>query len=50
MYKLDKTIDNLRAKYGSSIIQRAVFLNSGVKPVTGGTPEDDTIPLMKSDL
>jgi DNA polymerase-4 len=50
MYKLDKTIDNLRAKYGSSIIQRAVFLNSGVKPVTGGTREDDTIPLMKSDL
>jgi len=38
---LDSTIDRLRQRYGKRAICRGSFLNSGVKPVTGGVGEDE---------
>lgn len=46
---LDHTIDQLRLKYGNTIIQRCTFLHSGVSPVMGGVGDDD-YPMMKSAL
>jgi len=39
--RLDQTIDNLRMKFGSRVVFRSVFLNSGLSPVTGGVMEED---------
>lgn len=47
--KLDRVIDALRAKYDPKAIMRASFVNSGIKPMTGGVGEDD-FPLMSSIL
>jgi len=38
---LDGVIDNIRIKYGSRSIIRSCFLNSGLKPLTGGVMEED---------
>lgn len=38
---LDKTIDNLRLKFGSKSVFRSVFLHSGICPITGGVMEDE---------
>lgn len=38
---LDFAIDGIRKKYGSRSIVRSCFVNSGLKPVTGGVIEDD---------
>ncbi|NLJ33456.1 MAG: DNA polymerase IV [Firmicutes bacterium] len=46
---LDTVVDKMRVKYGSNIIMRAVFLHSGIKPLTGGVGEED-YPLMSSIL
>jgi len=46
---LDKTLDNIRLKYGVKSIFRGSFLNSGIKPITGGVGPDD-YPLMTSIL
>lgn len=46
---LDAAIDHLRARYDNKIITRACFLNSGIKPISGGLPEDE-YPLMSSML
>jgi len=46
---LDKIIDKIRIKYDSNSIVRCCFLNSGIKPLTGGVGEDD-YPLMGSIL
>lgn len=46
---IDSTLDNLREKYGASIIIRSTFLNSGVKPMTGGVGEEE-YPMMSSML
>lgn len=46
---LDKTIDNLRNKYGSNSIIRSSLINSGFKAMTGGVGEAD-YPLMSSIL
>lgn len=46
---LDAAIDRLRARYDNQIITRACFLNSGIKPISGGLPEDE-YPLMSSML
>ncbi len=45
---LDSTIDEIRTRFGSKAIMRAGFLNSDVKPMTGGVYED--YPVMNSIL
>ncbi|WP_430886324.1 DNA polymerase thumb domain-containing protein [Fusibacter sp. JL216-2] len=47
--RLDKTIDELRLKYGTRSILRSSFLHTGVKPVMGGVGEED-YPMMRFDL
>jgi len=46
---LDKTIDDLRLKYGNSVIQRGSFLHTGIQPVMGGVGDED-YPMMRSAL
>jgi DNA polymerase-4 len=46
---LDKTVDMIRMKYGSTAIIKATFLHSGLKPLTGGIGED-SYPIMSSIL
>lgn len=46
---LDEAIDKIRARYDNKIITRGCFLNSGIKPISGGLPEDE-YPLMSSML
>ena len=38
---LDKTIDELRGKFGNTSVIRSTFLNSDVKPLLGGVGEED---------
>lgn len=38
---LDKTIDELRTRFGKQSVQRGVFLHSGIRPVTGGVGDDE---------
>ena len=45
---LDSTIDDIRMKFGSKLITRASFINSGIRGMTGGVAED--YPLMTSVL
>ncbi len=45
--QLDSVIDKIRIKYGTDKIMRAVFLNSGIKPLLGGVSEED-YPVMSS--
>lgn len=45
---LDSTIDDIRMKFGSRLITRASFINSGIRGMTGGVAED--YPLMTSML
>jgi len=40
---LDKTIDNIRFKYGDTAIIRGVFVNSNLQPLLGGYPSDEYI-------
>lgn len=47
--KLDKVIDEIRIKYGSKSLVRSVFINTGLKPMTGGIGED-SYPMMGSIL
>ena len=46
--ELDKTIDNIRLRYGAKSVIRAGFVNSGVSPLTGGII--DEYPVMTSLL
>jgi DNA polymerase-4 len=46
---IDGCVDTLRLRYGSNIIHRASFLNSGLKPVNGGIGEDG-YPVMTCNL
>jgi DNA polymerase-4 len=46
---VDAAIDKIRIKHGSDKIMRAVFLHSGIKPLTGGVWEED-YPMMSSIL
>lgn len=48
--KLDKTLDELRNKYGKECVMRSTFLHSGVKPLDGGTGSDQYYPMMSSLL
>lgn len=47
--KLDACVDELRNKYGKTAVQRAAFIHSGLKPVTGGIGEEG-YPVMTSIL
>ncbi|WP_073337592.1 DNA polymerase Y family protein [Clostridium grantii] len=46
---LDKTIDDIRMKYGKKAIIRSSFLHSGIGPINGGTQEEE-YPIMSSIL
>jgi len=46
---IDKTIDEIRIKYGSKSVQRSSFLHSGIRNMTGGVGEED-YPVMTSLL
>lgn len=46
---LDKTIDDLRVRFGKTSLVRGVFLHSGVRPISGGFVEED-YPAMSSIL
>ncbi|AQR93109.1 DNA polymerase Y family protein [Clostridium saccharoperbutylacetonicum] len=48
--KLDKTLDELRNKYGKESVMRSTFLHSGIKPLDGGTGSDQYYPMMSSIL
>ena len=48
--KLDKTLDELRNKYGKECVIRSTFLHSGVKPLDGGTGSDQYYPMMSGLL
>lgn len=48
--ELDKTIDNIRKRFGPKSIFRATFLNSGIKPLMGGVMDDEYPVLMSSIL
>lgn len=47
--KLDKTIDELRYRFGNRSIIKSCFLHSGIRPLTGSVGEDD-YPVMSSIL
>lgn len=47
--KLDKSIDEIRFRYGNKSVVRGCFLNSGIRPLSGGTGNDD-FPQMSSIL
>jgi DNA polymerase IV len=47
---LDSTIDLIRKKYGKNSIVRSSFVNSGIRPLTGGTGSEEEYPMMSSIL
>jgi DNA polymerase IV len=47
--KLDRAMDEIRMKYGSNALVRSVFVNTGLKPMSGGIGED-SYPMMGSIL
>jgi len=49
MDHLDATIDAIRKKYGVEAIVRGTYLESGLRPILGGYP-DDEYPNMRSIL
>jgi DNA polymerase-4 len=47
--KINKTVDELRLRFGSKVIVRSCFLHSGLQPMCGGVGEED-FPLMSCRL
>lgn len=47
--KVDRTVDDIRKRYGKNALIRSAFLNSGLKPVVGGVG-DEEYPMMSSML
>lgn len=45
---LDKTIDNLRYRFGYDSVIRSCFLHSGINPLIGGVVMEDEYPIMSS--
>lgn len=45
---LDKTIDNLRYRFGYDSVIRSCFLHSGINPIIGGVVMEDEYPMMSS--
>ncbi len=48
--KVDRAVDLIRSKYGSSAIYRSSFLHSGLHSITGGVIENEDYPMMTSLL
>ncbi|XWX62729.1 DNA polymerase IV [Desulfitobacterium sp. AusDCA] len=46
----DKAIDAIRNKYGPQVVQRASFLHSRLRHMTGETGEDAEYPVLSSLL
>ncbi|MBC7088051.1 MAG: DNA polymerase IV [Tissierellales bacterium] len=47
---LDKSIDNIRKKFGQSSVIRSAFLYSGIDPIIGGVVAEENYPMMSSYL
>ncbi len=47
---LDRTIDNIRSKFGQYSIYRSCFLHSGINPLIGGVIMEDDYPMMSSKI
>lgn len=47
---LDRTIDNIRLKYGQNSVIRSCFLYSGIDPIIGGVVAEEAYPMMSSIL
>ena len=47
---LDKTVDDIRFKYGDTSLVRSSFLHSGVDPLQGGVIRENDYPMMSSIL
>jgi len=48
--RIDKAIDSIRLKYGAEAVFRSAFLQSGLKPLSGGVIEFEEYPMMTSIL
>lgn len=48
--RIDKSVDEIRERYGMDSIERSTFLHSGIKHIIGGVIEEKEYPMMKSDL
>ena len=48
--KLDKTVDEIRKRFGKEAVIRSTFLHSGIKPIEGGTGSKGDYPMMSSIL
>ncbi|ABR47941.1 DNA-directed DNA polymerase [Alkaliphilus metalliredigens QYMF] len=47
---LDRTIDEIRLKYGCNTLIRSCFLNSNIEPLMGGVLTEEEYPMMSSIL
>jgi len=47
---MDRTIDEIRNRFGLKAVMRASFLNSGLSAISGGTVSDEEYPMMSSLL
>ena len=48
--QLDRTVDQVRNKYGQTALYRSSFLDSGIHPVIGGVIAEEDYPMMASLL
>lgn len=48
--KLDKTVDEIRKRFGKQAVIRSTFLHSGIKPIEGGIGSNGDYPMMSSIL
>lgn len=48
--KIDEAMDSIRKRYGKEAVIRSTFLHSGVKPLSGGTGNEEYYPIMSSIL
>ncbi|MDB2136931.1 MAG: DNA polymerase IV [Clostridium butyricum] len=48
--KLDKTVDEIRKRFGKQAVIRSTFLHSGINPIEGGTGSKGDYPMMSSIL
>lgn len=47
---IDRAVDSIRNRFGSSAIYRSSFLHSGLHYMTGGTVQDEEYPMMSTLL
>lgn len=45
---LDKTIDDIRYRFGYRAVIRSSFINSGIDPIIGGVIQEENYPMMSS--